>query len=430
MMLRKGAMAVKDLVMLGLAGIVMVVGIVCYTNYAEKKAEAERIAREKARAEQMERERLERERQQKEEEEFERKKREARLAREREEAEREAARLAKEKAEKEAEAERQRKQEEIDSARKGYRMAQALFSKEFRFVSDKNKSKLPYGSECAGEYWCVFSSYAEDHLIYKISFDGGVSKVQVLSSDSLPTEMSESEFKAMYEPNRAAVTDGSTLWMKGVKLPGGYYEVPPREKDFRILELQIGKLYDTFAALGMEAPQIDCRVTLKSDSGKTSSVLGVFDIDEVIGRDKMEEAASAAIGKKLGKESGGETVKRKNVRQTVVLYDGLLIKTDAKGVIHVPRVYSFHGTNQHTGSGARAEREFRAKWKKLHAEALRQEKLVAEAEAEYRAACAAAQEKSAAKSRENSRIAGSESVIDAALAKCKLLVEIRKKAGK
>lgn len=430
MMLRKGAMAVKDLVMLGLAGIVIIVGIVCYTNYAERKAEAERVAREKARAEQMERERLERERRQKEEEEFERKKREARLAREREEEEREAARLAKEKAEKEAEAERQRRQEEIDSARKGYRMAQALFSKEFRFVSDKNKSKLPYGSECAGEYWCVFSSYVEDHLIYKISFDGGVSKVQVLSSDSLPTEMSESEFKAMYEPKRAAVTDGSTLWMKGVKLPSGYYEVPPREKDFRILELQIGKLYGAFAALGMEAPKIDCRVTLKSDRGKTSSVLGVFDLDEAIGRDKMEEAASAAIGKKLGKESGIGTVKRKNVRQTVVLYDGLLIKTDAKGIVHVPRVYSFHGTNQHTDSGARAEREFRAKWNKLHAEALRQEKLVAEADAEYRAACASAQEKAAAKSRENARIAGSESVIDAALSKCKLFVEVRKKSVK
>lgn len=428
MMLRKGAVPVKDLVMLGLAGVAIIVGIVCYMNYAEKKAEAERIAREKARAERMERERLERERQQKEEEEFERKKHEAKLAREREEAEREAARLAKEKAEKEAEAERQRKQEEIDSARRGYRMAQASFSKEFRFVSDKNKSKLPYGSECAGEYWCVFSSYAEDHLIYKISFAGGMSKVQVLSSDSLPTEMPESEFKTMYEPKLAAVTDGSTLWMKGVKLPGGMYEVPPRDKDFRILELQIGKLYDTFAALGMEAPQIDCRVTLKSDSGKTSSVLGVFDIDEVIGRDKMEEAASAAIGKKLGKKTGVETVKRKNVRQTVVLYDGLLIKTDAKGVIHVPRVYSFHGTNQHTDSGTRAEREFRAKWDKLHAEALRQEKLVAEAEAEYRVACAAAQEKAAAKSRENSRIASSESAIDAALSKCKLLVEIRKKA--
>lgn len=429
MMLRKGSMMVKDLIVLGIAAIAFVIGIVCYTNYAEKKAEAERIAREKARAEQIERERLERERQLKEEEEFERKKREARLAREREEAEREAARLAKEKAEKEAEAERQRQREEMDAARRDYRTAQGLFSKEFRFVTEKSKSKLPYGSECAGEYWCVFSSYAEDHLIYKISFDGGVSKVHVLSSDSLPKEMSESEFKALYEPKRAAVSDGKTLWMKGVRLPGGYYEVPPRDKDFRILELQIGKMYDTFAALGMEAPQIDCRVTLKSDSGKTSSVLGIFDIDEVIGRDKMEEAASAAIGKKLGKETGVETVKRKNVRQTVVLYDGLLIKTDAKGVIHVPRVYSFHGTNQHT-SGARAEREFRAKWDKLHAEALRQEKLAAEAEAEYRVACAAAKEKAAAKSRENSRIASSESAIDAALSKCKLLVEIRKKAVK
>lgn len=430
MMLRKGAMAVKDLVMLGLAGIVIIVGIVCYTNYAERKAEAERVAREKARAEQMERERLERERRQKEEEEFERKKREARLAREREEAEREAARLAKEKAEKEAEAERQRKLEEMDAARKEYRTAQELFSKEFRFVSDKSKSKLPYGADCAGEYWCVFSSYAEDHLIYKISFDGGVSVVRVLSSDSLPREMPESEFRAMYEPKRAAVSDGDALWMKGVRFPGGLYEVPSRNKDFRILELQIGKMYDTFAALGMEAPQIDCRVTLKSDSGNTSSVLGVFDFDAVISRDKMEEAASAAIGKKLGKESGIGTVKRKNVRQTVVLYDGLLIKTDAKGIVHVPRVYSFHGTNQHTGSGARAEREFRAKWDRLHAEALRQEKRVAEAEAEYRAACALAQEKAAARSRENSRIAGSESAIDAALSKCKLFVEVRKKSVK
>ncbi len=430
MMQRKGSMAVKDLIVLGIGVIVLVVGIVCYTNYAERKAEAERIAREKARAEQIERERLERERQQKEEEEFERKKREARLAREREEAEREAARLAKEKAEKEAAAERQRKQEEMDAARRDYRTAQGLFSKEFCFVSDKNRSKLPYGSECAGEYWCVFSSYPEDHLIYKILFNGGVSKVHVLSSDSLPREMSESEFKAMYEPKRAAVSDGKTLWMKGAKLPGGYYEVPPRDKDFCVLELQIGKMYDTYAALGMEAPQIDCRVTLKSNSGKTSVVLGVFDLDDVIDRDKMEEAASEAIGKKLAKGPGVDNVKRRRVRRSVVMYDGLLIKVDAKGVTHVPHVYSFHGTNQRTGSGARAEREFRAKWERLRAEAQRQEKLEAEAEAEYRAACAIAKEKAAAMRRENERIAGSESAIDAALSKCKLLVEVRKKSVK
>lgn len=426
MTLRKGSMTVKNLIVLGIAAIVFVVGIVCYTNYAGKKAEAERIAREKARAEQIERERLERERQQKEEEEFERKKRESRLAREREEAEREAARLAKEKAEKESEAERQRQREEMDAARRDYRTAQGLFSKEFRFVTEKNRSKLPYGSECAGEYWCVFSSYAEDHLIYKISFDGSVSKVHVLSSDSLPKEMQESEFKVVYEPKRAAVSDGKTLWMKGVKLPGGYYEVPPRDKDFRILELQIGKMYDTFAALGMEAPQIDCRVSLKSNSGKTSSVLGVFDLNEVIDRDKMEEAASVAIGKKLAKGSRVESVKKKRVKRTVVKYDGRYVKKDIRGVTLVPRVYEFIGTTNYKTDDYRAEREFRAKWEKLTAEAERQERLEAEAEAEYRAACAAAQEKAAAKSRENSRIAGSESAIDAALSKCKLLVEIRK----
>ena len=109
-----------------------------------------------------------------------------------------------------------------------------------------------------------------------------------------------------------------------------------------------------------------------------------------------------------------------------MFYDGLLIKTDAKGVTHVPRVYSFHGTNQHTDSGLRAEREFRAKWEKLRAEAERQEKAEAEAEAEYREALAAAKSKEDAKKRENARNANGEAIIDQELSKCKLLIETRK----
>jgi len=291
--------------------------------------------------------------------------------------------------------------------------------------------KLPFGSESKGTYWCVFSTYCEDHLIYKVEFVGGTTKIKVLSSDALPRDMGESEFRALYEPKRAAVTDGSVLWMKGVKMPGGLYDVPPRDKDFRILELQLGKLYGTFAALGMEAPKLDCRVTLKSDSGKTSSVLGVIDIADVMEREKIEEAASAAIGKKLGKSLGsGDVVKRKRFRRTVMKYDGRYIKKDMRGVTLVPRVYEFIGTTNYKSDDHRAEREFRKKWEDLTAEAERQEKAEAEVEAEYRAACEAAKAKMDAQKREHAQIVGSDSAIDAALSKCKLLVEIRKAAAK
>ena len=422
----KGGIAIKDLIMMGIAAIVLIVGFVCYTNHAKQKAENERIAREKARAEQIERERLERERQQKEEEEFERKKREARLAREKEEAEREAARLAKEKAAREAEEARRLRQEEIDSAKKDYRMSQEMFAKTFSFVTEKQKAKLPYGGDCDGVYRCVFASYVDDHVIYKVSFDRGTVKVVKMTSDALPVDVPESEFRDLYNSKRAAVADGTMVWIKGVKMPGGLYEVPPRDKDLRILETALGKLYAVYAALGMEAPQIDCRVSLKSGDGKTSTVLGVIGMDDIFERDKIEEAISQAIAKKLGKSVGKENIKKKRVKRTVVFYDGLLIKTDAKGVTHVPRVYSFHGTNQHTDSGLRAEREFRAKWEKLRAEAERQEKAEAEAEAEYREALAAAKSKEEAKKRENARNANDEAIIDQELSKCKLLIETRK----
>ena len=423
----KGGIAVKDLIMMGIAAIVLIVGFICYTNYAKQKAENERIAREKARAEQVERERLERERQQKEEEEFERKKREARLAREKEEAEREAARLAKEKAAKEAEEARRLKQEELDAAKQDYRMSQDMFAKVFSFVSEKQKARLPYGKDCSGVFRCVFASYVEDHAIYKVAFERGAVKVVKMTSDALPEEMAESEFRKLYDSKRAAVTDGDSLWISGVKMPGGLYEVPPRDKDLRILETTLGKLYAVYAALGMEAPKIECRVTLKSGNGKTISVLGIIGIDEILERDKIEDAASQHLAKKLGKTKVTQTtVKRKRVKRTVVKYDGRYVKKDMLGVTHVPRVYNFIGTTNYKMRDHRAENEFRKQWEALTAEAERQERLEAQAEAEYRETLAAAKAKVEDKKRENARKVNDESVIEQELSGCRLLIETRK----
>lgn len=429
MKMRNGGMTVNDLIAMGMVVAVLVGGVVWYTNYSNRKAESARIAREKEQAEQIERERLEQERRQRDEEEFERKQLEAKLQRAREEKEREAARLAKEKSAKEAEAERLRQQAEVDAARKNYRSAQDLFAKPYCFVSEKDKLSLPFGGACSGEYWCVFSSYAEDRLIYKLTFESGSAAISVLSADSLPREMSESEFRSMFESTGAAISNGSVLWMKGAKFPGGYYKVPARDKDFRVLESNIGNMYNTYAALGMESPEMDCRVTLKLENGKVLAVLGVFDFDESVPRAKMEKAASETLGKEHGSGSFKINVERKKIRQTVVLYDGTHIKKDMHGVTHVPRTFKHLGTARNGYKRADTVETFRRQWESLRDEALRQEKRVAEAEAEYRMACEVARQKMAAKERDNARNAKSESAIDALLAKCKLFVEVRKRSN-
>ena len=422
MRMRNGVASAGLLIAVGVAVAIAAGGVIWYRGYVREKEETERIAQERFLAEQAEREKVEREKA----EERARKRREEQLAREREQEEREAIRREKERLAREEEAARRLQREKIESARRDYRTAQSSFAKEFRFLRGSDAARLPFGDECGGTYYCAFPTYNDDRLIYRASFTGETSVVEALAMDSLPKAVPVQEFRSLYEQNRVIVSDGENIWLKGVKAPDGYYAVPPRGKDLRLMERQLGSLREVFAPLGVKVPKIACRVTLVSDVGAKLSVIGVYDVDEVIPRSKIRDAASAEMLKKADGALKLALVKKKKYRRTVIKWDGRYVKKDFSGVTYVPRVYEFISTTHHKTENMRTERAFREKWEALTAEAERQEKKAAEFEIKNDIAVAEAQKKFEEKARENASNATSDSAIETMLAKCRLLVECKK----
>ena len=426
MKFRRGAMELKDVLVLGILVISCTVGFVIYTSHARNKAQAELRA---AQADREERERAEkeaRERRIREEEEFERKRREAKLAKEKEEEERAAAEQERKRLAAVAEAELQRKQAELRKWKDAYNDGLQSFSKVFVLARDVPSEEKPRAVATRRSFWCAFASYPEEKRLYKIDAEpGGLMTVFAHAGDSMPEPVDAVQFAARLKTERSAtVTEQGRLYITGVKPPAeSMFSIPEQGCDFRIIEANLKDFYPAFVALDIRAPDLRFKVRLVSGNGKTNITLGEFGYDEAIPRKKLEDAIRGKLGRSSGLTFPAKSkVKKRTFKRTAVLYDGKHIKQQLGGPTLVPRVYEYIGTTRHKSDNYRTEAEFRRKWEALRRQAELEDRREQEIEAEYQAALEREKLKSSWEIEMAKRAAESIDAIEAALSSCKLSV--------
>ena len=435
----KNPLGPKDFVELILIIFVLVGEVVYYINYTREKAAAQERAAATKRAERERAEKEAHEARLKAEEEFERKRREARLAREREEEERLATERERKRLSVQAEAEKLRQIAEAQKWRDDYRNAKEKFKTTFEFSKDVSPSEKPRGVTESRRFWCAFSSYPAEKRIYEIQAEpGGRMEVLAIAADEAPRPVECARFEERMRKERSAVVSSSgRLFLTGVKFPVGVaFDVPDRGDGFRLVEANLEDFYSAAVALGIAAPKLKFKMRLCSGDGKTNIDLGVVEYGEVLARLLIEEAVSGKLVKTAKKriaEAPSVNKKKKKMKRTAKLYDGRHLKIGVDGVTMVPRVYEFIGTTNYKANDYRAEREFRAKWQKLYKQAILEDKLEEEMEADRRAALEAEQIRKDQDMARAERLAADEKAIEAELAKCKIVVEavtVEKRAGR
>lgn len=427
MKFRRGAMELKDVLVLGILVISCTVGFVIYTSHARNKAQAELRAAQAAREERERAEKEARERRLREDEEFARKKREARLAKEKEEEERDAAERERKRLAAAAEAELQKRQAELRKFKDAFNDGFEAFSKVFVLARDVPSEEKPRTVKTRRSFWCAFASYPEEKRLYKIDAEpGGRMTVLSYTGESAPAPVDEGQFAARLKTERSAtITELGRLYITGVKPPAEtMFEIPEQGCDFRIIESNLKDFYPAFVALDIRAPDLRFKVRLVSGNGKTNITLGEFGYEEAVPRSLIENAIRDKLGKNaVAKVSTKSAVKKPKFKRTAVLYDGEYIKEQIGGPTLVPRNYRYIGTNRYTSDKySRAASEFHAKWKTLYDRAVREDKREQEIEAEYQAALERERLENERKLAKAKSSADSGDVIETALSSCKLSV--------
>ena len=426
--MKRGAMELKDVFIIGGLVIACVVGFVMYSSYARDQAVAKKRAAQDAREERERLEKVERERRLKEEEEFERKQRAARLAREKEEEERAAAERERKRLAAAAEAELQKRQTELRKWKDAFNDGFDAFSKVFVLARDVPSEEKPRAVTTRRSFWCAFASYTEEKRLYKIDAEpGGRMTILSYTGESAPEPVDEGQFAARLKTERSAtITEQGRLYITGVKPPAeSMFEIPEQGRDFRIIESNLKDFYPAYVALDMRAPDLRFKVRLVSGNGKTNITLGEFRYDEAIPRTLMENAIRDKLGKNaVAKVSTKSAVKKPKFKRTAVLYDGEYIKQQLGGPTLVPRVYRYIGTNRSNTSDYNG---FYKKWKTLYDKAVAEDEREQKLEADYQAALERERIENDRKAATAKRQSEDVNAIEAELSKCKLaLIQLAK----
>ena len=348
-------------------------------------------------------------------------------AKKKEEANRLAAENEKKKKLTEEAAARRRVDKERESAKKDYRRAVERLGDPFQFAKTAPKEENPKTVKERKTFWCVFSSYASDQIVYEIEAEpGGVIKSVSLSQDGERSKVDAGMIMERLKTEKFAITSGKKVYVGGVRSPVGNFDVPEKGCDFSIMNASFGDFMKTAVALGMQPPDAKFKVCLKPDGAKNDKdnvFLCAVGYDDVIERKTVEEAIRRKLSndaKRIASESSG--VKRKKFKRTVMLYDGVHIKKTLDGVTMVPRTYRHLGTSEYKQKSARTEAEFRKKWQNLYDEAVRQEQMALEVQRENLEAENRAKSEHMRKVADAERAASDETALENELSKYKIFV--------
>ena len=294
------------------------------------------------------------------------------IQKERLEAERQAewARLKRERAEEAARAQRQKEEEEAEKKRRAEQEAREKAQRE-REEAEREQARKAAEEEAARQK--------------KIETENKRREVYNTARDLFKSALYMEEEAPPSEKILSAKA-GSKFWYEGS------YPVPKRGRDFCVAAKNSVALYKTLLDLGTKSGGARCRLTLRSDNGKTDILLGEIGFGDILPRRAIEEDIGKLIGRKASSSiPENSKVEKPTFKRTVVLYNGNGIKKEID-VTKVPRTFTFppppkepeynrQRYYRHSDNRAAAQKreewakkkEFaRRKWKALYDEALRQ----------------------------------------------------------
>ena len=445
---RKYIVGIKQIVVIGVLVVAGLALTVMYNDHIQKeKIEAERQAEEtrlkRERAEEAARaQRQKEEEEAKEAEEKRRAEQEARekAQREREEAEREQARKAAEE-----EAARQKKIETENKRREVYNTARDLFKSALYMEEEAPPSEKILSAKAGSKFWFIFDTYPTEKLIYEV-YKASYSRMEVktLSLEADAKDVPYLDFIRLVNGRSYIYTSGDKVWLKCEKNPEGSYPVPKRGRDFCVAAKNSFALYKTLLELGTKSGGARCRLTLRSDNGKTDILLGEIGFGDVLPRRAIEEDIGKLIGWKASSAiPENSKVEKPTFKRTVVLYNGKVIKKEID-VTKVPRTFNFppppkvtyyptyvrnwreanRKAAQKMQEWAKKKEFARRKWKALYDEALRQERREQKVQADYKTALALEKKEVSQMEEDAVKLSKDEEVIDSALENYKIFVEV------
>ena len=343
-------------------------------------------------------------------------------------AERQRERERKEKERAEARAELARKAEAERKARESYRAAQGAFSgKPSHFAESASKDKIddPRRANENARFWAIDKTFAEQGCIYEIATGTqGVASVGLRMMDGRLQDVAVDEFVPRLDKGVWAISNGEVVWLFGtgkqirtVAIPKGNAEVYPMGDE-------LGELDVAMETLQIQTPDVRYRLSLKPRNGGEAISLGIIQGRDRLSLRRTREEVKGEIVERQARTrlASLRKPKLKKFKQTVVFYDGDIIKKGIDGVTRIPRTFKYLGTSRYDDyiHISDVKRRTREKWERMRDEAERQERRVIEVNAENHAAMEA-YERQCEEARSN--VSVSDKDIDEELKKYVLLIE-------
>lgn len=265
--------------------------------------------------------------------------------------------------------------------------------KTFLFWPDLREEKKPDFAAVGTTSWCIFDDFTKDKTVYVLKGQGnGAMSVTKFKEEEKEEAVTQEAFEKLLTKNKSAILCDGTIYLRGITKNHSLYALPKNGKGFRPFLAELGDLGAALIDVGADFDERLARLTLCSKDGSQTISLGVVPYGGVLDNDKLDDALEKMLAKEKQDAMSVKRIKPKLIKfkQTVILYDGHIIKKAADGKTYVPREFRHLGTNQ---ASLKTIETFRAKWQRLYDEARRQERRLQEVEQENERRIADARQK-------------------------------------
>ena len=312
-------------------------------------------------------------RQKEEDAERERRRRDADSERERRkaeaDAERERKRLAREK-----ELQEQREKAEAEKAnRERIEEVERKFkSASYVFASDFADEKSPIKKD--GTFYAIGLDYISAQKIYEAMVERGtIVAARSFSPRGEPIDVEVKEFNDGVMRGRILVMgEDGVVWICGTGKSTWKENVSLSDEEMTPAKRELVELFSILSGWG-RLPDLKYRLTLKSKKKGADISLGIIEYGASISSVRICDAILKLMQKKREESANIRAPKLKKFTPTVVFYDGDVIRKEMK-VTKVPRYFKHLGTKYHGTVKQTTYDQAEEQWKRLKAEAERQER--------------------------------------------------------
>jgi hypothetical protein len=218
--------------------------------------------------------------------------------------------------------------------------------------------------------WFIDETFVRDGRIFEIKNDG---ETTILMPDGV-TELMPDGFVGMtLIAQRGFLADGNNVWVCGCETLTRRCPLPKYGESLRPIQVELGALYDIIDEIGVKLPPRRYRIVLHKKTIGKNTALGILEVGDVLEREKIESAVKTVLKEEVKRERAkkekNQPFLRKNIRRTVMFYDGdrvmkekegLILKKN--GLIFIPRTFSY---SRYRSMDYRVVERERAEWDRL-----------------------------------------------------------------